>query len=163
MNFIESNSLTEEQKKEIITLWNNEYPKKLVYKNIAEFEQYLSNLDNKNHILLLDENDLLKGWFMYFERNNDTWFAVIMDSSLQGQGLGTKFLNHAKSKNEVLNGWVIDHNKEMKQNGEAYISPVKFYSKNNFKILADNILEYKEIKGIVVRWEKTQTNTISSQ
>jgi GNAT superfamily N-acetyltransferase len=156
MKFTEIKSLNEKQKLEIIELWNNEYPKELSHSSPIEFDQYLDTLSNKNHILLSEENGTVKGWLIYFVRDNEQCFAMLLDSSLQGQGLGSKFLNLAKERNSELNGWVIDNDSEPKQNGDSYTSPVGFYRKNGFEIRTVIQLKKKNIKGIKVIWKSTE-------
>ena len=153
MKFTVNQALNEKQKLEIIELWNNEYPKKLSLSSLFEFEQYLITLFDKNHILLSDKNGTVKGWLVYFVRDNKKCFAMLLDSSLQGQGLGSKFLNLAKERNSELYSWVIDNEKEPKQNGETYKSPVGFYRKNGFEIRTEILLNKKNINGIQVVWK----------
>ncbi len=152
MKFIETDTLTEAQKLGIIALWNTEYPKALFLPSLVKFDQYLDSLTDRHHILLLDENEKLYGWFIYFIREEERWFAMILDSSLQGQGWGSKFLKLAKKRNTELNGWVIDNDKQPKQNGEYYRSPINFYLKNGFAIQAEVQLKKKNIQGIKVVW-----------
>ncbi len=153
MKFTEIKTLNEKQKLQIIELWNNEYPKELSLPGLTEFDQYLDTLSDRNHILLSDENGTVKGWLIYFVRDNKQCFAMLVDSSLQGRGLGSKFLNLAKERNSELNGWVIDTNNEPKQNGENYLSPIGFYRKNDFEIQTDIQLKKKDINGIRVIWK----------
>lgn len=153
MNFIRINSLSNQQKKEIIHLWNKEYPKKIAYHSIDQFEVYLDQLLDKHHIILVNKNDTLKGWFVDFIRDGERWFAMILDASTQGKGLGSKFLDLAKEQNDALNGWVVDNNHEIKQDGTYYKSPIQFYEKNGFQILSDIHIDKKEINGIKVKWE----------
>lgn len=155
MNFTETKTLNEEQKLEIIELWNNEYPKELSHPGLTEFDQYLLTLSEKNHILLSNENGTVKGRLIYFIRDNEQCFAMLLDSSLQGRGWGSKLLNLAKERNSELNGWVIGNNTEPKQNGENYKSPIEFYRKNNFEIRTDIQLKKKNINGIKVIWKST--------
>ncbi len=154
MRFIETQTLSEKQKYEIIGLWNKEYPQKIAYSALAEFDQYLDGLLDKHYIILADEEETLKGWMVYFIRDQERWFAMIMDSSMQGKGLGSQFLDLAKKNNTVLNGWVIDYDRELKQNGEYYKSPIGFYKKNDFQVLTDIRLEFKEMSGVKVKWER---------
>lgn len=156
MNFTETETLNEKQKLEIIELWNNEYPKELSHFGLTEFDLYLQALSEKNYILLFDENGTVKGWFIYFVRDNEQCFAMLLDSSLQGKGWGSKFLNLAKERNSELNGWVIDNDSEPKQNGENYKSPIGFYRKNGFEIRTDIQLKKKNINGIKVTWKSTE-------
>lgn len=81
---------------------------------------------------------------------------MLLDSSLQGQGFGSRFLTLAKERYSELNGWVIDNDNEPKQNGETYKSPIEFYRKNSFEILGDIQLKKKNINGIRVVWKKNE-------
>jgi len=156
MNFTTTKILSEKQKLEIIRLWNEEYPKELSHSNLSDFDQYLQGLSDPNHILLSDENERVRGWLIYFIRDNEQCFAMLLDSSLQGQGWGSKFLNLAKAQNTELNGWVIDNDNEPKHNGENYKSPIDFYRKNDFEIRMDVQLKKKNINGIKVTWKSNK-------
>ena len=133
MEFKKLKELSKAHKEEVLNLWNNEYPEKLSYKTLQDFEDYLENLAEQFHILMINEKQEIKGWYFDFMRDNEKWFAIILDSKLQGKGLGTRILNMAKEKEIVLCGWVIDHNNYRKKKGEIYKSPIDFYLKNGFK------------------------------
>lgn len=154
MNFIKTNILTKNQKEQIIDLWNNEYPEKLKHQSLESFDIYLRNLNEQSHILLIDNKQRVNGWYFDFIRENEKWFAMILNSELQGKGFGTKLLNEAKRKENELNGWVIDHNYDIKQNGEFYQSPIKFYEKNEFKIINGIRLELDMISAVKIKWRK---------
>lgn len=83
---------------------------------------------------------------------------MIIDSSIQGGGFGSRLLNLAKESNLALNGWVIDNDNELKQNGELYKSPIGFYRKNGFGILTDLKFDYQNIQGIKVKWQNPVFN-----
>lgn len=158
MNFKEVVRLSSGQKTQIIRLWNQEYPKSIAYTSEEQLDTYLAGLEEKQHILLVAQSESLEeevmGWFIHFDRDGDRWFAMILDGSLQGRGFGSKLLSLAKQRNAVLNGWVIDHNGEEKQDGTYYQSPILFYKKNGFEILEDVPMKKMNISGIKVRWER---------
>ncbi len=154
MKFIKTENLNTRQKNQILKLWNQEYPEKLSLSNLIAFEEYLQNLSNKHHILLCDKNGTIKGWLIYFIRDKERCFAMIVDPSVQGKGWGSKFLDEAKKDNTELNGWVIGHSTELKQDGEEYVSPIGFYEKNGFKVFPDVVTTKEGIKGIKVTWKK---------
>ena len=154
MQFIKTSKLSKSQKQEICDLWNNEYPEKLNYRNLADFENYLKNLSIQSHIIMVDKDQNIKGWYFDFIRENEKWFAIILDSKFQGKGLGKKMLNLVKEKESELNGWVIDHSNDKKQNGEIYESPLSFYLKNGFEILVKNRLENEKISAVKIKWKK---------
>lgn len=152
LKIIKTTEINEEAKKQIFDLWNNEYPEKLTYNNLTEFDNYLFNLSNLNHYLLTNKEDFILGWAITFERNNEKWFAIILSKKIRGQGLGRKMLNELKKDELILNGWVIDHNNDKKKNGNQYISPLKFYEKCDFKILVNERLELDKISAVKIKW-----------
>ena len=154
MEFIKRSSLSQSEKLQVLKLWNNEYPEKLGYNSMTAFEEYLENLTEPSHILLINQDKRIKGWYFDFERENEKWFALILDTEIQGKGIGSQMLELAKQKETELNGWVIDHDKDKKKNGESYLSPLDFYLKNGFKEITANRLELNNISAVKIRWTK---------
>ncbi len=152
MKIINVEVLSKQQKSQILAIWNNEYPKRLNYQTLADFEAYLQKLEDQHHILVIDESEKVWGWYFHFMRDGERWFAIILDSKLQGQGFGTHILNLAKFIEPTFNGWVMDKN-DLKQNGEVYKSPLEFYLKNGFKLLPDVRLEIPQMSAVKIRWE----------
>ena len=152
MEIVNSDSLTTDQKRQIVNLWNNEYPKDLSLAGVEGFDAYLEKLADKHHLLIVEHGQVV-GWLIYFIRDGERCFAMILDPSVQGKGLGTALLGKAKEYNSVLVGWVIEANDHLKNDGTFYTSPVNFYKKAGFKILADVVTDKNGIKGIQVRWE----------
>lgn len=153
MKITTTNHLNTEQKKQILQLWNNEYPEKLAYKDIDGFESYLEKLNEVNHFILENEEEIL-GWAITFIRENETWFAIILSENIHGKGWGTKILNELKQNKNELNGWVIDHSNDRKLNGSFYKSPLEFYLKNDFEILSDIRLELEIMSAVKIKWTK---------
>lgn len=139
------------QKEAILSLWNNEYPEKLVYKSLKDFENYLVKLSQQIHYLLLDTNGDIKAWATTFVRKNETLFTIIITEQLHGKGLGTQILKKLKEDYNTLNGWVIDHNLDKKLNGKIYTSPLSFYSKNGFKTISDNKIEIEIMSAVKIK------------
>lgn len=143
--------LTETQKQAALRLWNNEYPRQLAYGNIRELDEYLDRLEQPIHYLALDRSNIV-GWLFIFNRNDERWFAIIIDSTAQRQGIGSGLLYHAKQQYPILNGWAADHNNDVKSNGEPYLSPLQFYIKNGFEVLRDTRLENDHLSLVKIRW-----------
>ncbi|MCX2679781.1 GNAT family N-acetyltransferase [Galbibacter sp. EGI 63066] len=158
MNIIQSEHLTEKQKKNIIELWNEEYPEALSLSDVNAFDIYLEGLSDKHHLLVINEKTDVVGWLIDFIRDNERCFAMLLHTSLQGKGYGTKLLNLAKQTNSELNGWVIDNDEQQKQNGQNYKSPTGFYKKNDFEIVPGIQSKKNDINGIKVRWQKPKNN-----
>lgn len=146
------NNLSINQKLEILNLWNHEYPENLKYQSLTDFENYLNNLTEPEHYILLNSDHKIRAWAFTFIRAHEKWFAIIVSSELQKKGIGTQLLNCLKSEEKILNGWVIDSENYTKTNGEKYKSPLNFYVKNNFKILTETRLELETISAVKINW-----------
>lgn len=154
MKITNTHKLNQEQKEQILQLWNNEYPEKLAYKSIDGFESYLEKLNEVNHFILLNDDEKIQGWAITFERESETWFAIILSENLHGKGWGTKVLNELKRHKNELNGWVIDNSNGKKLNGNFYKSPLEFYLKNEFEVLSDIRLELEIMSAVKIKWKK---------
>ena len=152
MEMIETKDLTEGQKRKVLDLWNQEYPERLKYADLGEFNEYLENLTHKKHYLLTNPENGIDGWVFLFERENEIWFAIILDCRIQGQGIGTKLLKKIQANEDKLNGWVIDKSSDRKCDGQIYKSPLNFYLKNNFSIIPEQRLETDKISAVKIVW-----------
>jgi GNAT superfamily N-acetyltransferase len=149
MKIKQANGLTAEEQEAARAIWNNEYPVNLRLETPGDFERYLSNLSEKTHYLVKD-GDVLLGWGLTFLRDNECWFAMILDRSIQGKGIGSELLDRMKSQHPRLFGWVVDHGNDLKVNGEPYHSPMDFYRKNGFSVDANVRLELPAISAVRV-------------
>ena len=152
MKFIETKNLNSEEKEAVFKLWNQEYPKSLSYSKMDEFDSYLNGLLELYHVLVKDELDNIVGWYSDFKRDNEIWFAMILDDSIQGKGIGTYLLNTAKKRNKNLSGWVIDKSENLKSDDSFYLSPLIFYLKNDFIIEKETRLELPQISAVKIKW-----------
>lgn len=154
MKIAKLTELNKLHKEQILGLWNNEYPEKLTYKSIEDFENYLNNLTEQTHYLLFNNKDEIEGWATTFIRENEKWFAIIISGKLHGKGMGTQMLNKLKEDAEILKGWVIDHHLDKKSNGDFYKSPLEFYQKNNFAVIHETRLELEIMSAVKIKWTK---------
>lgn len=145
--------LNNDQITQLFNLWNNEYPLKIHHQSIYEFEDYLNNLINPFHYLLVNNTPKIRAWCCVFERDQERWFAIIVDSRDQSRGIGSSILHHIQKKYDQLNGWVIDHNNDIKSNGDNYISPLSFYLKNDFTLIPEIRLELEKISAVKISWK----------
>ena len=118
-----------------------------------DFENYLATLPDVSYYLLKSDREV-EGWAMKFIMANEKWFAITVDSKVQGKGKGTFLLNKLKESEDTLNGWVIDHENDVKQNGERYKSPVLFYLKNGFKVYSR--LEIPALSAAKISWHRKE-------
>ncbi|MCZ4223687.1 N-acetyltransferase [Pedobacter rhodius] len=146
--------LTSSQKTQISAIWNNEYPKSLSFTDSKGFDNYLATLSEPLHYILESESGALLAWACKFIRDNEKWFAVILDEKIHGQGKGTLLLNALKEDEPVLNAWVIDKEEALKLNGEIYKSPLNFYLKNGFLVYPEIRLENEKMSAVKISWKK---------
>ncbi|TDO83898.1 hypothetical protein EV143_101341 [Flavobacterium chryseum] len=154
MRIVQKEVLLLEEKEVLRELWNEEYPARLNCKTMADFELYLNGLQNTKHYLLFDDLNRINGWAFTFLREEEDWFAIILDSQIQGKGNGSLLINELKKNNASLNGWVIDHENEEKQNATFYKSPMPFYIKNGFTILTEIRIENEKMSGVKINWKR---------
>ncbi len=154
MKITKTENLSADQKQNIVRLWNAEYPAKLQHSGIESFDEYLSTKADLQHYLLTDENETIKGWLATFIRDEEKWFALLVDVTEQKKGYGTMLLDKVKEFENELNGWVMDHEKDVKASGEIYLSPLRFYLKNEFEILNEIRLETEIMSAVKIKWSR---------
>jgi len=152
MNIIKTMFLTLEEEKSLFELWNAEYPERIGYKDLTEFQDYLKGLATIKHYLLIDDLKQIRGWAFTFMREGEVWFGILIDSNIQGKRFGTLLLEELKKYNSVLNGWAIDHQNDLKRNAELYLSPLRFYTKHGFRVSENIRLENDKISAVKIRW-----------
>lgn len=152
MRIVQKDILSIEEKEVLRELWNNEYPARLHLKTLEDFDLYLEGLLNTKDYLLFDDSDKINGWAFTFLRENENWFAIILDSKIQGKGNGSLLISELKKNNTILNGWVTDHENEVKQNNEVYKSPMLFYMKHDFTILTETRIENEKMSAVKINW-----------
>lgn len=155
MQTSQTHALNSTQKEDIVRLWNVEYPAHLNYSDVSGFDNYLKGLSDPLHFVISDEHGHVHAWLVTFTRDEARWFAMILDSTLQGQGIGSQLLTAAKTVETELNGWATDHNRDIKANGKPYRSPIGFYLKNGFEVLSDTRLEKGLLSTVKIRWQRT--------
>ncbi|WP_281238385.1 hypothetical protein [Flavobacterium praedii] len=101
---------------------------------------------------MINDQNQLKGWAFTFFREEEDWFAIILNSNIHGNGFGTLLLNELKISKSNLNGWVVDHQNDKKQNKDTYFSPLNFYIKNGFKVNQNIRLENNYISAVKISW-----------
>jgi len=153
MAIIRTTQLTDAQREAIFRLWNNEYPSQLVYSHLGELDAYLAALMSPNHYFVLAADTQIVGWAFAFTRDNERWFAIIVDSSVQRSGVGTSLLTRLKQDESTLTGWTTDHDNYLRCDGAAYRSPIEFYRKNGFSTLNDMQLNTEKLSAVAIKWE----------
>jgi GNAT superfamily N-acetyltransferase len=153
MRIVQKDVLSLQEKEVLCQLWNAEYPEKLSYESIDGFNLYLISLSNIKHYLLINEANKIKGWAFTFFRDDENWFAILVDKNTQGSGKGSLLMEELKKNINSLNGWVVDHENDVKQNKEQYKSPLLFYVKNGFVICNESRIENQKISAVKIYWK----------
>lgn len=153
MTIISTTDLTPDQKHSIEEFWNREYPEQLKYHFLSDIDNYLSALEKPTHFLLLEDANTIRAWAFTCIRDNETWFVMILDRTIRGHGYGTQLLDKLKEHENKLNGWVIDHPDEKKQN-DGNDSALNFYLKNGFAIYPDTRFESNGISAVKIDWTR---------
>lgn len=134
---------------QINQLWNEEYPLKLK----DRFPILLDGVSNYNHFVIENENGDAIAWAVDFEKEEQIRFSIIVASKYKGKGLGSALINRLKEEHAAFYGWVIDHNEDIKANGENYSSPLPFYFKHGFQIVPEKRIDTEMIRAVLIQWQ----------
>ena len=144
--------LSKDEKQSIFQIWNEVYPKQIMYKTLDDLENYLAKCTNSVH-LLAKHNGETAAWLCVFDRDGQRWFALIVDASFQRQGIGEKMLSKMKTLEDKVYGWMTPHNRYEKANGEKYLSPKGFYEKHGFAI-TDEVFDTDILSTVKIVWQR---------
>lgn len=147
MEIIRTKLLTELQAAQIRQLWNDEYPVRL--KN--RFGMLLEGVKNDEHYLIEDEHKKVQAWAVSFEKENETRFSILVSEKHQGQQLGSRLIKALQQNHHTFFGWVIDHDRDVKNDGTPYRTPLPFYLKHGFSICPDR-MKTDIIDAVKVKW-----------
>jgi GNAT superfamily N-acetyltransferase len=150
MQIVQTATLDLLQKQYLMELWNKEYPIQLGYRSIDDFEHYLQRLHTVTHYLITTREGTIRGWAFTFKREEAQWFAIIVDSRQQQQGLGSRLMRILKDENVKLKGWVVDHDQYDRPDGKPYPSPLPFYIQHGFKLIPNCRLENAQLSAVQI-------------
>ena len=141
---------------QITDLWNTNFPKGLAFQGQESLTSFLNKVSPLHHFIYSDPHNSEKvgAWLCVFERDQDVWFSIIVDASLQGKGVGRQLIESAKEVCEILNGWVVDRSEYVTAAGKPYQSPLKFYEKLGFQFLPEEKFPSDSLSCIKIRWKR---------
>ena len=154
MNIIQKNILNQYDKAFVYACWNEVYPERFCFNEYIQFELYISQLQSQRHFMLLNDFQNPIGWLCTFEREEQTWFVMLIDNRYKNKQGVSQLLKAAKSVYEELIGWMIVDDEAICKNNIPYQSPVEFYKKNLFQSVPNT---REVIRGIYLekmRWHK---------
>jgi GNAT superfamily N-acetyltransferase len=143
---IKTKELSTSQAEQIHRAWNEEYPVKLNNR----FGLLLSDVTSYMHYIIENDKQEIVAWGVMFEKDDERRFSILVDSNYKGQGLGKKLIDAFKKDYSIFYGWVIDHDNDVKMNGEKYVSPLSFYLKQGFTILNEQRIDTEMISAVKV-------------
>lgn len=152
ITILKTKELSSSQSEQINQLWNDEYPLKL----IDRYPLLLVDVESYNHYIIEDSEKNIMAWAVDFEREKQVRFSIIVSANHRGKGLAKILINKLKEENKELYGWVIDHNDDLKSNGEKYQTPLGFYEKLGFEVLHDIRIDSEMIKAVMIKWSSNK-------
>ncbi len=153
MKTLDLKTLSEDQKNALFQLWNNEYSTNVALHKLSDLDTYLDSLTDISHTLLISEEGEIMGWSSQFWREERKWFVMLVNSSVQGKGHGKMLVNRMKEVNAEIFGWVVDHNRYWKVNGEHYLSPLNFYCNVGFNVIQLERFENDHFSAVLIHWK----------
>lgn len=102
----------------------------------------------------MTDNDDIAGWAATHSVELARGFFIMLDGEYHGKGYGTTLLNELKKEGQKLFGWAIDHDNDLKLNGQPYPSPIRFYLKNGFTVNNNLRMENEQISAVNILWER---------
>lgn len=150
---IKTKELSNRQVEQIDRAWNDEYPIKL--KN--RFGLLLNDAKSYMHYIIENEKQEIIAWGVMFEKEDEHRFSLLIVSKHQGEGLGKQLIDAFKNDYSVFYGWVIDHDNDVKANGEKYASPLPFYLRLGFIILQEQRIDTEMISAVKVVFKSEST------
>jgi GNAT superfamily N-acetyltransferase len=143
--------LSDKHHAQINALWDEEYPTTLV----GRFPILFDNALLFKHFIILNEEENIMAWAVYFQKDEEIRFSILVDRNHQGKGLGKQLIDAIKSELPEFSGWVIDKPHFMRKDGTAYPSPLSFYLKLGFEILPDQRIDNDMINAVKVRFSRS--------
>lgn len=143
----QTKTLTSAQSEQINNLWNQEYPINLM----DRFSILLHECEDHNHYFI-EEHGKIVAWAVDFLKDQQVRFSIIVSEAYKGMGLGKRLIEVLWKNNGEFYGWVIDHNNDLKSNGEKYLSPLRFYQKLGAVVLNEERLNTTMIQAVKIKF-----------
>ena len=147
---ITTNHLSEKHHAQINTLWNEEYPSTLV----DRFPILLNDAFMLKHFLILNKEENVLAWAVYFQKDEEIRFSILVDRKHQGLGYGKQLINALKNELPEFYGWVVDKPNFIRKDGSAYPSPLSFYLHLDFNIVPEQGIDSDMISAVKVKFSK---------
>jgi len=146
-----TSKLSASEKMDIFHIWNTVYPAQITHNTIADLDKYLATIGNTTHTLA-KINERTVGWLSTFDRNNDRWFAIIVDPGHQRRSIGTRLMHELQTTEQKVYGWIVLEDNYIKRDGSVYLSPKEFYKKFDF-VITDEFFASDALTTTKIYWQ----------
>lgn len=143
--------IKEENIKQIYSTWNSVYPLQANFKSMADFKIYLEKAVDQRHYVFRNNNGVINGWLMTFNRDNKRNFVLLVNEDKQNNGIGTCLVEEMQKIETEVVGWVVVSDAYLKANGSNYRSPINFYKKHNFYV-TDERCDTNNLLTVRIAW-----------
>jgi len=148
VEIVKTKILNDKQYRQIDQLWNEEYPENFK----GRFRLLLDGINDYNHYIIEDKNHNVVAWAADFKKDKEVRFSILVRENQKGQGLGSQLMNRLKQEHNFFFGWVIDHDNDIKLNGENYDSPLPFYLKLGGEVLSNSRLDTEIVNAVKIKF-----------
>ncbi len=151
LEIITAHAPSEKEMHEIFEIWQEGFPKNVVFDSLSDFQAFVGRLVAPTFLLTYDSG-AVAAFLIYFTRDDNTWFIMAVSQAQQRRGLGRLLIQKAQLLNLSLYGWVVATGGYSLLNNEPYISPLAFYIKQGFRGNFDEKLAAKGLATVRIEW-----------
>ncbi len=136
----------------VLHLWNSSFPVEVQIDSAAALRKVIQ-APNCRHYIIRNADLKIDAWLAVFDRYDTRWFSILVSPETQGKGYGKALIRHAKTMESCLEGWVVQSNTHFRADGQAYVSPLAFYRKLDFRLNPNRFAEDGKLDVVCVKWE----------
>lgn len=153
------NKLNEADRNNIFELWNTLYPSQVTFSTYQDFESFLEASKKQLNVVHRNDQGILSGWLMVFERDNKRNFVMLISENHQAKGVGRLLVDEMKKREDQVQGWIVTDSTYVRSDGRLYKSPLGFYKKLGFSITNDQWTK-KDLRSTKIIWSKSREGSL---
>jgi len=146
--------LAEADWESIMQLWNAGFPVEVQIPSVLALRKIIDDANCK-HYVIRDASLRIEAWLGVFDRYDTRWFSILVSPEAQGLGMGKTLIQHAKTLEPCLEGWVVQSDTHLHANGSPYKSPLAFYKKLGFRLNPNRFPSDGKLDVMCVKWRKS--------
>jgi len=137
----------------ILYLWNTTFPQEVQLPGKRTLKSIIES-NNTRHYTIRNDASKIEAWLGVFDRYDTRWFSILVSPEAQGRGRGKALIEHAKTIEHILEGWVVQSDAHSRADGECYHSPLVFYKKLGFVLNPNRFPTDGKLDVVCVKWRK---------